>query len=489
VAESLIDRVLGRGQTEPDRELLVERDRRVSAGEFTRLVERLAAGLHRAGVRPGDRVAIVPTIGIDTIAVRYAALRLGCMTAFCPNTGVAGRLAGFVARMDADALIVFPQTAAAAGEAECRLRLSVGPADGATALHPSASDAPSADGAAAGVLVTSGGTTGDPKTSRRDLAAWTRVTDIGPLRDRRLLVCTSLAYVAQVLADQVLIGGGTVVLCERFDPSLVLAAIEAERVTHVGLVEPLLVALADHPDVARRDLSSLRAISHVGADAAPSLRLRLLGRMGEILVNPYGASEVGIVSALAAPDYSAEHPELLATVGRPLPGVDVRIETDVATPAGAGELGAISVASGQVADGYASPVPGSRFRDGRFHTGDLGLIDPAGYLHVRGREADRRVVAGRAVMPVDLQEILCRHPEVRYAVAVPEPAPRAGFGAVVTLAPDSDVTPEQLTAFARDRGGEPVVPARLAVLDRMPVTEQGKPDRAAIVRLLDAGGA
>jgi fatty-acyl-CoA synthase len=485
----MIDRVLGRGQTEPDRELLVEGDRRLTAGEFARLVDRLAGGLHRAGVRAGDRVAIVPTIGIDTIAVRYAALRLGCVTAFCPNTGVAGRLARFVERMQADALVALPQTAAAAGEAECRLRLSVGPADGAIALDLSSSDAPGGDGAAAGVLVTSGGTTGDPKTSRRDLAAWTRVTDIGPLPDRRLLVCTPLAYVAQVLADQVLIGGGTLVLCERFDPSLVLAAIEAERVTHVGLVEPLLVELADHPDIGRRDLSSLRAVSHVGADAAPSLRLRLLGRIGEILVNPYGASEVGIVSALAGPDYSAAHPELLGTVGRPLPGVDVRIETAAGTVAETGELGAISVASGQVADGYASPVPGSGFRDGRYDTGDLGLIDSGGYLHVRGRQSDRRLVAGRDVMPVDLQEILCRHPEVRYAVAVPGPAPDGGFGVAATLAPGSDVAPSQLSAFARDSGGEQLVPARLAVLDRIPVTEQGKPDRAAIVRLLDAGGA
>jgi fatty-acyl-CoA synthase len=478
--ESLIDRVLQRARTGPGDELLVEGDRRVTAGAFAELVERLAGGLRRAGVSPRDRVAIVPTIGIDAIAVRYAALRLGCVAAFCPNTGVAGRLARFVDAMGADALVVFKQTAAAAEEAQCRLRLSVGEVDGAIALDPSPGDAPRGDRRAAGVLVTSGGTTGDSKASRRDLASWTRVVDIGPVPDRRLLVCTSLAYVAQVLTDQVLMGGGTVVLCERFDPSLVLAAIEAERITHVGLVEPLLVELADHPDLAVRDLSSLRAVSHIGADAAASLRLRLLSRIGEVLVHPYGASEVGIVSALAAPEYSAAHPELLQTAGRPLPGVDVRIETAEGMPAPAGELGVISVASGQVADGYASPVPGSGFRDGRYRTGDLGLIDSTGYLHVRGRANDRRLVASREVMPVDVQEILCRHPDVRYAVAVPGPAPDSGFGAAVVAAPGSDVTPAQLSAFVRERGGEPLVPARVAMLERMPVTEQGKPDRAAL---------
>lgn len=263
-----------------------------------------------------------------------------------------------------------------------------------------------------------------------------------------------------------------------------LAAIEAERITHVGLVEPLLVELADHPDLARRDLSSLRAVSHIGADAAPSLRARLLRRMDEILVNPYGASEVGIVSALAAPEYSLARPELLDTVGRPLPGVDVRIETADGTPAAPGELGVISVASGQVADGYASPITGSGFRGGRYLTGDLGLIDPDRYLHVRGRMMDRRVVAGREVMPVDVQEILCGHPDVCYAVAVPGPEPDSRFGVAVVAAPGSAITPTQLCAFIRDRGDEPLIPDRLVMLDRIPVTEQGKPDRAALAHLL-----
>ena len=79
----------------------------------------------------------------------------------------------------------------------------------------------------------------------------------------------------------------------------ILATIEAERITHLALVEPLLVELIDHPEFGMRDLSSLVAISHIGADAAPALRQRLLGPCGPDPGAPYGASETGIVSVLA----------------------------------------------------------------------------------------------------------------------------------------------------------------------------------------------
>jgi AMP-binding enzyme len=107
---------------------------------------------------------------------------------------------------------------------------------------------------------------------------------------------------------EVLLGDATVILRERFEPAEVLEAVEAERATHPALVEPLLVELVDHPDFVRRDLSSLRSISHIGANAAPSSRRRLLRRAGPVLSNPYGASEAGIVSVLTAPDYSLDHP-------------------------------------------------------------------------------------------------------------------------------------------------------------------------------------
>ncbi|HXD63888.1 MAG TPA: AMP-binding protein [Solirubrobacteraceae bacterium] len=488
---SYVERLLARATDRPYRVIIQDARGELSALEFRRLVTRLARALAEAGVFPGDRIAIVPTISADALAVRYAAGLLGCATVFCPNTGTRGRLAGLLARVHADAVVVFPETAGAVGEmmhsAGSPTLLSVGPVPGALDLlgMPAGRSGElvtcSVDPGALAVMVASGGTTGQPKLSRRTFAGWERLVDAGSMGGRRQLICTSFAYVAQVLADQVLLGGGTVILRDRFDAREILATIEADGITHLALVEPLLVELIDHPEFGMRDLSSLVAISHIGADAAPSLRRRLLGRAGPILAHPYGASETGIVSVLAGGDYSLAHPERLGTAGPPLSGVDVRIERVDGSEAPRGEEGFVTVRSPQVAEGYDGDAAHGGFRGDRYFTGDLGLLDLDGYLHVRGRAADQRQVCGRWVMPVDVQDALCDHPEVRYAVAVPADG---GFCAVAVLAPGATVGGDDLRAFVAERRGEHLSPAQIIAVDRVPVTEQGKPNRARIAALL-----
>lgn len=488
---SYAERILARASDQPYRVIVQDSRRELSALEFGRLVARLARALQKAGVWPGDRIAIVPDASAESLAVRYAAALLGCATVFCPNTGVRGRLAGFLARARVNAVVVFPKTARAVSEivhtSPSPRVLSVGQVAGVRNLL--AVDTGAAHGVvsrlvdedALAVLVASGGTTGQSKLSRRSFAAWERLIDAGPMRDRRQLVCTSLAYVAQVLVDQVLLGGGVVVLRDDFNARDALATIERESITHLALVEPQLAELIEHPEFTLRNMSSLVAISHIGADAAPALRRRLLGKAGPILAHPYGASEAGMISVLSAPDYSLDHPERLASAGAPLPGVDVRIARVDGTEAPRGEEGFITVASPQVAEGYDGDVPAGGFRGGRYFTGDLGFLDLDGYLHVRGRAVDQRQIAGRWVMPVDVQDALCEHPEVRYAVALPVDR---GFRAVVVLAPDATVDAEALRAFCGAERGEHVIPEQIIAVDRVPVTQQGKPDRQGIAVLL-----
>ena len=490
--ESFVERILARGITHPDEILIRDSDAELTALDLRRLVVRLADALDSTVLHRGDRVAIVPSLRAEALAVRYAAALLGCSSVFCPNTGAPGRLARFVTRAHVTAVVVFPQTAAAADEialaADAPTMLSVGEVPGALDLNSIDSGTlPAfvphrADPEALAILVASGGTTGESKLSRRSFAAWERVVDVGSTRDRRLLVCTSFAYVAQVLADQVLLGGGTLVLRDRFEPREVLRTIAGERITHLALVEPLLVELVDHPEFGRHDLSSLVALSHIGADAAPSLRRRLLRRAGEILAHPYGASEAGIITMLSPPDYSLRQPHRLATAGAPLPGVDLRIEGVDGTEAARGEEGLIAVRSDQVAEGYDREVQVGGFMGDRYRTGDVGLMDSDGFLRVRGRAADQRVVERRLVMPVDVQDALCGHPDVRYAVAIP--VEHGGFDAVVVLAPDADADLGEVTAYVVDRHGEHLVPHGIVAVDRIPVTEQGKPDRPRIATLL-----
>jgi fatty-acyl-CoA synthase len=491
--DTYVERILALGITHPEHIAIRESGRQLTTLDLRRLVLDLARALDATGLRGGERVAIVPAARAETLAVRYAAGLLGCPVVVCPNTGVPGRLARLVARAQADTVVVFPQTAAAAREIaaapDAPRIVSVGEVPGVLDLATIEGGSPAqfavgrAHPDALAVLVATGGTTGEAKLSARSYRAWEHVIDAGPMPDRRLLVCTSFAYVAQVLADQVLLGGGTLVLRDGFEPQEVLRTIAGERITHLALVEPLLVELIDDPAFEHHDLSSLVAISHIGADAAPSLRRRLLQRAGEILAHPYGASEAGVVTVLAGPDYSLSRPDRLGTAGVPLPGVEVCIERADGSEAPRGEEGLIAVRSPQVAEGYDLEGRVGGFIGDRYRTGDVGMLDVDGYLHVRGRAVDQRVVGGRLVMPVDVQDALCDHPDVRYAVAIADD--HGGFSAAVVLRPESTVTAAELAAHVADHHGEHLMPHAIVAVDRVPVTEQGKPDRARIATLLN----
>jgi fatty-acyl-CoA synthase len=333
------------------------------------------------------------------------------------------------------------------------------------------------------VVLSSGGTTGVPKGSVRDFASYTAMVSAPSPRTRRQLANGKLAYLTQVLVDNTLLGGGMVVLQDTYSAAATLAAIESERITHLFLVEPQLFDLMDHPDVARRDLSSLAVLTHIGAAAAPVLRMRARERFGPVIAHTYGASEMGLVSALTPAEHDLAHPDRFACAGRVLPGVGVRFRG----PGGAlGErAGAIEVRSPAMASGYLHrPVEqGTNFIDGWYCPGDLGELDEDGYLHIHGRVVDCAEIDGRLVTPAVLQDLLCRRPDVRYAVIVLDP----GTGSRVVAAlpwPDRSVDVAGCLDTISSAFGPSVASTVVVVpMAAIPLTEQGKPNRPEIRRL------
>ncbi len=463
----------------------------VTGFSFTSQVRRLAWTLADLGYGPGQTVGIAAGVTIRALALRYAAGLVGCTTVFCPE---APELFGpFVMMVRPDLLVVGPELVGAVpsgfrGRVGGRRSPGLLDLGELASLRPASGFADRSQPGDVAVLVSSGGTSGRPKASRRSFAAYLGLV-AGPANPaRRQLVCTPLTYVAQVLTDQTLIGGGRVVLQPRFDPEAVLRAVETQRITHVGLVEPLVADLVAHPDLARRDLRSLVAVTHIGATAPAPLRRRWLDVLGPVLVNPYGSSECGIATALTAPEYGSTDDARLASAGRALPGAELRIERADGSAAEAGETGRIVVRTTGAADGYVGEdAPTGAFRaDGWFLSGDLGSLDRDGYLTVRGRAADQLVVDGRRLLPIDLETALYAHPQVRYAAAVPLWADREhAFGAVVTLAPGTRLRADELLDWVA-RHDPDLASSTVRVLDAVPVTPQGKPDRIRVAGLLGA---
>jgi fatty-acyl-CoA synthase len=261
-----------------------------------------------------------------------------------------------------------------------------------------------------------------------------------------------------------------------------LETIAAERITDLFLVEPQLFELMDHPGLESADLSSLRTLTHIGASAPPTLRLRAHRRFGARVVHTYGASEEGLVSVLSPAEADPANAERFHSAGRILPDVEVRLRRDDGTIADAGETGSIEVRSPGMAQGYCNrpDLEATAFQDGWYRSGDLGRINADGYLHILGRAVDMAMIDGRMVSPTLIEETLCRLPEIRYAAVVVD-QDQARRAAVVTPWPGMTIDHAACFGAVAAEFGEAVARS-LLLLPRMaiPLTQQGKPDREAI---------
>ncbi|MFC6712661.1 class I adenylate-forming enzyme family protein [Branchiibius cervicis] len=472
----------------PDRIVCTDSTGPHTAADFATQIRRFRRALTRQGIGHGHIVALIAPNTAAAVAIRFAAGLRGAVTVLCPDADTPTRLNAFLAAIDPQTIVVFDAAVAAtiADAENRRILLADGP-DGIVAADDEVGEDEKENVAVAPddhfVLVATGGTTGVSKASIRDAATYLRLINGPSDPTRRQLVCTPLAYIAQTAVDQTLLAGGVVVLHDSFDPRHVLQSIDRDRITHVALVEPLLVELVDCPQRSAHDLSSLRAIIHVGADAPPELRHRLLTALGPgVLVHVYGASEFGPACVLAGNDYSLDRPDLLGSAGRPLPGFEVRVVDESGELIGPGQIGRIEVRSPSAASGYrGSPTESDRFgADGWFHGSDFGELDAAGYLHVRGRGTDRRMIDGRPTWPVDIENPLCSHPAVRYAVAAPVDA--TSFAAWVVLAPGQAISDVELRRYLCAVGGPQFASVPVTSVPVIPVTEQGKPDRQTLLR-------
>jgi fatty-acyl-CoA synthase len=276
-----------------------------------------------------------------------------------------------------------PHAIVAARDLPGIMLLALGDGDGidleALAAEPVAVQARPADLAS---IQLSGASTGAPKAIPRDFRPPPFFTpDVLRVWEGAVqLLCTQLSRVGGTVAGMILAGGGRVVLRERFEVAEVLRGIERHRATFVSLVPSLLYRLLDCPLVGRVDTSSLRSIVIGGRTISPEQLARTVRVFGPVISQDYGSSESGRISTLTCEDHL--RPELLDTVGRPLPGVrlDIRDPEGEAVPEAA--AGEIWVRGPSVMAGYHDRPDETAqvLRDGWYRTGDLGRLCPDGHL-------------------------------------------------------------------------------------------------------------
>jgi fatty-acyl-CoA synthase len=274
-------------------------------------------------------------------------------------------------------------------------------------------------------------------------------------------------------------GAAMVFPAEAFQADAALAAIEAERCTAVYGVPTMFIALLEHADYPRRDLSSLRTGIMAGSPCPIELMRRVTGGMGVAeLTIAYGQTEAAPVITQTRVDDALEL--RVGTVGRPLPGLEVRV-VDPATgrPLPDLESGELCARGHCVMLGYYR-MPEMTAKaidaDGWLHTGDLALREPNGYFRITGRLKDLVIRGGENVYPREIEEVLYAHPAIRdvQVIGVPD----AKFGeqlmAWVCLRDGQRATADDLKEFCRSRLAYFKVPHYWTFVDAFPTTVTGK---------------
>jgi fatty-acyl-CoA synthase len=285
---------------------------------------------------------------------------------------------------------------------------------------------------------------------------------------------------------------GTFVVLPGFDPALMLEAFETYRGTHTLVVPTMLMALLDHPDREKRDLSSIQTIM-TGATTVPAALIRrTVATLNTRTTTLFGQTEMhGVVTQTRLTDTPEDQAE---TVGQPLPRIEVKISDPVTGEVQPlGEPGEICCRSYQNMVGYhdlPEETTATIDADGWLHMGDLGTMDERGFVRVTGRIKDMIIRGGINLYPREIEEVLLEHPAVAEAAVVGVPDEKWGeqIAAIIRLVDGVSPPPiEELRTFCRSQMSAHKTPSYWSFTDQLPATPSGKVQKFLLREQLASG--
>jgi len=259
-------------------------------------------------------------------------------------------------------------------------------------------------------------------------------------------------------------------------------AVERERITHSFLVPTALYRLLELQNAQPRNLTSLRTLLYGAAPMSPARLKDLLACFGPIFVQSYAATEAGmIVSLLGKADHRIDSDAAIArlgSTGRVTPGVEVFIADEQDNELPVGQTGEIRIRCRAVVQGYyRNPdQTAAEFKDDCWHSGDLGFVDPDGYLHLVDRFKDMIITGGFNVYAVEVEAALTEHPAVLMSAVVGIPHSEWGEAvhAEVVLREGAVAEEQSLIDLVKNRLGSFKAPKSIALVDSLPVSAVGK---------------
>lgn len=333
-----------------------------------------------------------------------------------------------------------------------------------------------------------GGTTGRSKgviISQRHLVqnSYTLLMHRVYSHDDVYLTAGAMFHIGGTITYSLSLLGATIVYIPQFEAGLVLETIEREKVTHILLVPTMVNAVINHPDLAKRNLSSWKSMMYSASAISPDILRTALRVLPSELVQAYGTTEVGSFITLMFHEDHLFPPDdprsrRINSAGTPVYGLDLRVVDDHDRDQPTGVPGEVLINCANMMQGYLNmPEETARaLRGGWYHTGDVGYLDTDGYLYLVDRKKDMIISGGENVYSTEVENALYTHPAVLEAAVIGVPDEKWGEAvlAVVALKPGQAADADELVRHCRGLIAGYKVPKIVRFVDTLPKNATGK---------------
>lgn len=488
--------------TEPDRVALRAKGAQLTYSELVVEVDRYAAGLLAAGVQPRQRVAVLGVPDIDVVVSYLATASIGAVWLGLNPRYSAPEL-GYVLS-DAQPVLVAhvlpPEEQDAVGHLDTAVTKALPGAqvlDGRTSVLASGCepDRAALDAVRARVrtqdpalVVYTSGSTGAPKGALIRHSGLVRLgvveSSVWGLETPTMVCNLPVNHIGSIgdLVGVPLVAGGTLLLRPRFDAEELLQDLQDEGVNALFQIPTQLQRVAALPGFADANLSALQLVGW-GGSPLPLSAITAYREKGCALIATYGLTEA--TSSVTYTDPDAPDEVLLHTVGRPDPGMQVRLLGADGTWVAGDEVGEVCVKNPTTMAGYLNrpeATAEAHTADGWLRTGDIGRLREDGNLVLVGRSTEMFKSGGYNIYPREIELVLEDHPAVQSVAVVPRPDEdfHEVGAAYVQLHSGAEASEEDLRSFARERLANFKVPKTFTILSELPLLPVGKVDKTAL---------
>ena len=488
----------------PNDEALVFKERRITYKQYDEMTDRVAMGLLKLGVQHGERIGIYGPLWPEIVIAHFGATKIGAIgvpmsvrttppelkffvndseisVLFMPS-GFMG--ADFLANLEAvrKEMPTLKHVVCFDREADGILLWEKFLTEPDAATLQKAADAVQEDDSA--LFIYTSGTTGVPKAAQlthKNLIVYTnaQIECMDYHRGHSIVLNLPFSHVGGAVMGITanLNAGNKVVMMDVFNPEETLRLVSEEKATTLGQVPAMYAMELAHPNLSKYDISSLK-IPIVSSQPCPSELISAFKRIvGIIPLNAYGLTEC--TAAITFTHQEDGEEKLTYSVGKPISCIEMVLKDDDDNIVPQGQAGEICVKGPVVMKGsWKRPAEDAKVfdADGFLHTGDMGRFEEDGSVVIVGRKKEMYIRGGENVYPPEIEDVICRHPDVMLAAVIGRPHEKWGEvgRAYIMPKPGKNPSPEEIKEFLKDKLSNFKIPEDIIVRPMLPLTPLGK---------------